>query len=377
MTTSNDLLSYINNFSKTDMTKSEANTKKRVIEPLLEFLGWDSLSNEVRLEYPVRLGTRVGYVDYALMLEDKPVILVEAKAFDEFLIEDYASQIISYGKVEDVQWAALTNGKKLKIFDTKAGKNEGECIVVEIDLQKLPQRESELKLLSRESILTGDIEKTANRLAITKKAIHNLKLKQDKLANDFKKILFEITGPGLENRIQIVSTQLAKQTVELFEEKVLSPTSFQKTSERESTGVGLISRMMLSKKEPGEVMMCSSRVAGVEFLEKYNAWGFVKLGKNRNPKYFALYVGRPNSTVLYFADIESITQPLKSKEDIRKISTEDMGTFKSGKQVVHLKSNSLKKLKDPIPLKNRHAAPLGIRYTTLEKFIETNSIEDL
>ena len=38
--------------------------------------------------------------------------------------------MISYGKVEDVQWTILTNGNNLKIFDTKAGKNETECMVV-------------------------------------------------------------------------------------------------------------------------------------------------------------------------------------------------------------------------------------------------------
>ena len=71
MTDIRDLLSHINSFAGSDMTGSEANTKKRIIEPLLGFLGWNLLSNEVRLEYPVRIGTSTPKVDYALMLEDK------------------------------------------------------------------------------------------------------------------------------------------------------------------------------------------------------------------------------------------------------------------------------------------------------------------
>ncbi|WGM90159.1 MAG: type I restriction enzyme HsdR N-terminal domain-containing protein [Candidatus Bathyarchaeum tardum] len=377
MTSFQNLLHYITDFSKTDLTGSEANTKKRVIEPLLESLGWDLRSNEIRLEYPVRIGTRTAYVDYALMLEDKPVVFVEAKAFDESLIDDFCSQIISYGKVEDVKWVVLTNGKRIKVFDTKAGKNETECLVIEINLQELPSGENELRILSRESILTGEIEKTANRFVTTKKVISNLKRKQNELAEEFQKVLIEFTGPGLENRIRIVSAQLGKQTVKLFEDQADAPVSFEKEQVGQVSKVSTISRNMLSNKESAVVLLCTSRVEGIEFLEKYNAWGFIKLGKNRAPKYFALYIGRPKSSVMYFAEIETITQPLKSKEDIKKISKEDLDTFKAGKQVIHLKPNSLYKLEDPIPLINKKVAPLGHKYTTLEKFIKANSISDL
>jgi hypothetical protein len=37
-------------------------------------------------------------------------------------MQTYSSQIISYGRVEDVQWVVLTNGKTLKIFDAKSRK---------------------------------------------------------------------------------------------------------------------------------------------------------------------------------------------------------------------------------------------------------------
>jgi len=46
-------------------------------------------------------------------------------------------------------------------------------------------------------------------------------------------------------------------------------------------------------------------ISGVEFLKKYNAWGFVTI--NKRVPYFALYVGKPESSVLYFGEVESIT----------------------------------------------------------------------
>ncbi len=89
-------------FSQTDLTSSEANTKKRIIEPLLEILGWNLVSNEVQLEYAVKVGT-TAHVDYALLLEGKTVFLVEAKAFDVVLSDDHSSQIISKHLLRSVE----------------------------------------------------------------------------------------------------------------------------------------------------------------------------------------------------------------------------------------------------------------------------------
>lgn len=372
-----DLVIHIGNFSRTDMVSSEANTKKRIVEPLLEILGWDLLSSEVRLEYPVKIGTKSSYVDYALMLEEKPVILVEAKPFDAVLSDGFSSQIISYGKIEDVQWVALTNGRALKVFDTKAGRNEKVCLVVEVDLEKLPEQANELRLLSRESILSGEIEKTAQRLAITRKAIRSVRQRQKELTEEFRKILISITGPELENRVQSVSSQLAQQALRLFEQKAEAPPSYAPANGRPRIEVPLISRRDLSDRSQGEVVLCPSRVEGVEFLKKYNAWGFVNIGENRRPQYFSLYVGRPESSVLYFGEIDSITKPLRSKEELSKIERKDMETFETGKRVVHLKPDTLVKFSDPIPLRNRRMAPRALRYTTLQKLMKAKYFEEL
>jgi len=152
------LTTSIERFSKTDLTSSEANTKKRIIEPLIELLNWNFESDEVRLEHPVQIGSRISKVDYALVLEGKPVVFIEAKSFDTALNQDESNQVISYGRVDDVRWAALTNGKIMKIFDTKAGKNEKQGLIAEINLTNLPTNIEILKLLHRETILTGEIE---------------------------------------------------------------------------------------------------------------------------------------------------------------------------------------------------------------------------
>lgn len=363
------IVAAIDNFSKTSMVSSEANTKKKIIEPLLAVLGWDPLSNEVLLEHAIKIGSTTKHVDYALMLENKPVVLVEAKAFDATLSHDDSAQIISYGKIEEVQWVVLTNGGNLKVLDTKAGKTEKECLIFGIDLKKLPKCADELSLISRESVLTGDIEAATKRLAATKSAIQNLKHKKQKIAEEFDKILVEITGAEVKNHIKNLSVQLAEQTIQLFEKQVAALPGPEPKKE-----IQLMTRKQLAVKPSGEVVLCISRIEGVAFLEKYNAWGFISM--KRKVPYFALYVGKPRSSVLYFGEIESITQPLKSKEDLGKIQ-KDVKTFEAGKRVIHLKPGTLVKFEDPIPLKNKKSAPRGLRYTTLKKLIQANNIAEL
>jgi predicted type IV restriction endonuclease len=367
----NTLVARIDDFMKTNMTSSEANTKRKIIEPLLEILAWNTCGADVILEYPIKIGSTAKHVDYALMLENKPMVFVEAKPFDTVLSDDDSSQIISYGRVEDVKWAVLTNGQILKIFDTKSGKTENECLVTEIDLTKLPRNLDALNLMSRESILSGDIEAAVKRLEATKKAIENLGKQKQQVTGEIKKVLLRITGSEVEKRVDNVSRQLAEQAIQLFRKQV--ETGPENHLEK---GIASIDRKALAAKAEGKVILCPSKIGGVEFLKKYNAWGFVSMSEKRIP-YFALYVGRPESCVLYFGEIESITQPLKSKEDLIKIQVKDADTFEAGKRVIHLKPGTLLKFRNPIPLRDKKSAPRGLRYTTLKKLIYANHIGEL
>lgn len=366
-----DLAERVDSFSKIGRTCSEQNTKKKIIEPLLDALGWDTSSNEVELEYPVVMATGTTQVDYALMLENKPVVFVEAKAFEAVLSPRNSQQAISYGKVKEVQWVVLTNGNILKVFDTTQGTTERECIVIEINLAELPAQARDLNLISRGSILSGGIKEAARRLRATRKALRNLKERQEEIANGFQRILLEIAGREVKTGIENLSNQLAGQAVQLFQKQteMVAGKKYEKDAQ-------LISRQNLVSKSPGRVVVCPSRPDGVEFLKKYNAWGFVRMREEDIP-YFALYVGRPESSVLYFGEIDSITKPLKSKEDIVKIQETDIETFEPGTRVIHLKPGTLVKFTDPVPLKNKRFVPKGRLYTSLAKLTQANNIGSL
>jgi hypothetical protein len=98
----------------------EQNTKAALIEPLLRGIGWDVEDvDEVHREYRVR--SMDNPVDYALMLDRKPALFVEAKGTRENL-EDrkWAGQIMQYAAVAGVEWVLLTNGDEYRIYNSHA-----------------------------------------------------------------------------------------------------------------------------------------------------------------------------------------------------------------------------------------------------------------
>ena len=98
----------------------EQNTKATLIVPVLRALGWNVEDlDEVHLEYRFKSPDKP--VDYALMLQRKPVLFIEAKGLDEDLSDRrWASQVISYAAVAGVEWVVLTNGDGYRIYNAHA-----------------------------------------------------------------------------------------------------------------------------------------------------------------------------------------------------------------------------------------------------------------
>ena len=93
----------------------ETPTRTIIVDPLLEALGWDVRDpDEVQLEYPTVDGKSV---DYALLINQTPVLLVEAKALDDPLNDVKAiTQVVGYAANDGVVWCVLTNGIIWKVY---------------------------------------------------------------------------------------------------------------------------------------------------------------------------------------------------------------------------------------------------------------------
>jgi hypothetical protein len=93
---------------------SEADTKASFVEPLIKALGWEGLGAVTR-EYYVRNSQE--FIDYVLKGPSGPLVAIEAKAVQIDLADKHAAQLVQYCAVEGIEWAALTNGRELQVFN--------------------------------------------------------------------------------------------------------------------------------------------------------------------------------------------------------------------------------------------------------------------
>lgn len=112
---------------------SETPTRTVIIDPLLEGLGWEVRDPRgVRLEYVTCAKKKV---DYALFLNNKPVIFVEAKPVDDDLGDVKAiQQIIAYTTGEGLTWCVLTNGLVWKVYKSNENLKAPDKLMFEVSL---------------------------------------------------------------------------------------------------------------------------------------------------------------------------------------------------------------------------------------------------
>ncbi len=154
--------------AKTDALRKhglkETPTRTIVIDPLLEALGWDVRDpDEVELEYPTVDGKSV---DYALKLNKKCVLLVEAKPFDDPLDDVKAiTQVVAYAANDGIVWCILTSGLKWKVYRSVEKCPAPDKLMYEVSLDprasegmSVQQIAQQLWRFSREEMAKGTLD---------------------------------------------------------------------------------------------------------------------------------------------------------------------------------------------------------------------------
>lgn len=101
-------------------TLGESNTKATVIEPVLQALGWDVFDHRV-VDREHRRRSFDNPVDYALLVDGRARLLVEAKGYGQNLDDPkWATQVISYAAAAGVRWVVLTDGAQWRLFNSHA-----------------------------------------------------------------------------------------------------------------------------------------------------------------------------------------------------------------------------------------------------------------
>jgi hypothetical protein len=122
---------------------NEEEVKLKIITPLIELLGWDIHSPEVRMEREDRRG---GQLDYALQVDDEPKVCVEAKQTNSLQRAD-REQIQRYMINEGIEWGLLTDGVDYELFRIETGKTS---LIFSASYEVIAEYFAELSNIARE-----------------------------------------------------------------------------------------------------------------------------------------------------------------------------------------------------------------------------------
>lgn len=112
-----------------DCTQTEEATKTAFIMPFIKTLGYDVFNpQEVMPEFIADVGIKKGEkVDYAIMRDGKPIIVIECKWWGENL-EFHKNQLYRYFTTTDSKFAVLTNGIRYLFFSDLDETNKMDTI---------------------------------------------------------------------------------------------------------------------------------------------------------------------------------------------------------------------------------------------------------
>jgi len=147
-----------------------------MIMPFIQLLGYNVFDPlEVTPELIADIGTKKGEkVDYAVLLEGKPIMLFECKKSGADLHINHASQLFRYFHVTAARFGVLTNGLVYKFFtDLEQPNKMDEKPFFEFNILDFKERDvDELKKFAKTMFDIDTILTTANDLKYTR-AIQN------------------------------------------------------------------------------------------------------------------------------------------------------------------------------------------------------------
>ncbi|MEG0931482.1 type I restriction endonuclease [Algoriella sp.] len=155
---------------KAQVTTEEA-TKNAFIMPFIKDLGYDVFNPfEVVPEFTADLGIKQGEkIDYAIIQENEPIILIECKHHAAPLSISNASQLFRYFHTTKAKFAILTNGIEYKFFTDLVETNKmDEKPFFHFDITEIKENQiEELKKFHKSQFDFEKIVNTASDLKYT------------------------------------------------------------------------------------------------------------------------------------------------------------------------------------------------------------------
>ena len=203
-----------------DQIQTEEATKNAFIMPFIQALGYDVFNPiEVVPEYITDIGTKKGEkIDYAIMKDNAPCILVECKHVGQNL-NLHDGQLLRYFHVSKAKFGILTNGLNYRFYSDLVEPNKmDEKPFLEFNVTEIKDNQiEELKKFHKAYFDAESITNTAAELKYTNELKH---LIQQELANptpEFVKFFARQVYPStVTQKVLDQFTNLTKKSMQLL-----------------------------------------------------------------------------------------------------------------------------------------------------------------
>ena len=211
-----------------ELCTNEAQTRKFLIEPFFHLLNY--ISNDLIPEYNADFGERISQkIDYAILLNKKDTILIEAKKYNSRLSDKEAGQLNGYfNNTKNSRIAVLTNGIEYRFYSDVLQPNiiDNKAFFV-FNLSNYTEKDLETLIkFDKRYVVVNEIIKTAQECVFTEDFEATLLKELIAPSKDFLKIIHremnfktKFTEETQAKMIKMINSALLKS---LYEKKVLS-----------------------------------------------------------------------------------------------------------------------------------------------------------
>jgi len=204
-----------------DHIHTEEATKNALVLPFISALGYNIFDpTEVVPEFTADVGIKKGEkVDYAIMMEEEPIILFECKYVGVNLDEVHASQLFRYFTVTTARIGVLTNGILYRFYSDLEEPNKMDARpFLEFDVLNIGDGVvPELKKLTKSTFNLEELLSAANEMKYTKALKQYLAQQWSAPSDDFVKFFTKqvYSGP-FKQSVREQFTDIVKRALSQF-----------------------------------------------------------------------------------------------------------------------------------------------------------------
>ena len=198
--------------------KTEEATKNAFIMPFIQALGYDVFNPlEVVPEFTCDIGTKKGEkIDYAILKDEKPVILIECKHWAQDL-DLHDNQLLRYFNVSSAKFGILTNGITYRFYtDLKESNKMDEKPFLDVNLIDIKDHFiEELKKFHKSYFDINSILESANELKYTSELKNLFGKEFTSPSVDFVKYFVrQIYEGSITSKVLEMFTELTKKSLQ-------------------------------------------------------------------------------------------------------------------------------------------------------------------